>query len=520
MLNRKEIDESDFKNIRPKHAKPGRAHGLPKIHKQFQHLPPFRPIVDTTGSTHYGVGKYLSSLLNPLTTNQYTVKDSFDAAQRIKAIPKHLFENGSMFVSFDVTSLFTNVPLKRTVDIIEDRIYNSGLIDTKLSKRSLRKLIIDTCTKTVFSCNNKLYEQIDGVSMGSSLGPVLANIIMTELESLIITPLIDSGIIEFYCRYVDDTLLIIKPENIDFVHHSLNSFDTNLQFTVDTFENETPHFLDLQIAPDGLSIFRKVTNTGLYTDFDSYTPWSYRKAWISSLANRAFRICSANKLKNEIKTIKKFASWNNFPRHVANKLIEIARENLTRDNDMPDINDDNVITLWLRIPYAGKEGDDLISALKRKLKSCVQKGCIVKFKLLYSTTKLSYFTNMKDRTETLYKSNVVYKFTCPGCKACYIGKTERNLYQRCIEHATTKESAVHDHLLKCEQIAYQLNLFTMNLDDFNPREIYINLVNDNTSIIDSSDNWNNLLLKEALYIKRETPLLNNGLKASRELCLF
>ena len=51
--------------------------------------------------------------------------------------------------------------------------------------------------------------------MGSSLGPVLANIVMTELERRIIQPLIDDGIIKFYCRYVDDTLLLLKPEHIE-----------------------------------------------------------------------------------------------------------------------------------------------------------------------------------------------------------------------------------------------------------------------------------------------------------------
>ena len=80
-----------------------------------------------------------------------------------------LFAEGYTFVSFDVESLFTNVPLQRTLKIIEDRIYNKKLFKTKLKKSTLRKLIRDTCTKTVFSCNNKLYEQTDGVSMGGSL---------------------------------------------------------------------------------------------------------------------------------------------------------------------------------------------------------------------------------------------------------------------------------------------------------------------------------------------------------------
>ncbi|XP_066931457.1 uncharacterized protein [Clytia hemisphaerica] len=385
LLNRNEIDENEYKDMRPKNAKPARAHGLPKIHKKYEHLPKFRPIVDTTGTTHYSVGKYLTNLLNPLTVNDYTLKDSFDAAEKIKQIPKELFDDGYVFVS-------------------------------------------------------------------------------------------------------------------------------------DKFEDETPHFLDLEIAPDGLSIFRKDTNTGLYTNFDSYAPWSYRKAWISSLANRATKLCHPAKLKNEINLIKKFASWNGFPRFAVNKIIKTATSPRHSEND----NADNTIptTLWLRIPYAGPTGEQLVSALKRKLKFCLKKDTNVMFRVIYSTHKIGFYTNMKDPTPLKFKSNIVYRFICPGCRASYVGKTERNLFTRCSEHATKKESAVLEHLKECSEVKFITTLLTLGIEKPNFRSIYINLVNDNTSVIDSSDNWSSLLYKEALHIKRLKPILNNGLKASRELYLF
>jgi hypothetical protein len=61
------------------------------------------------------------------------------------------------FVSFDVESLFTNVPLRRTINIILDRVYKQNLIDTTLRKSTLKKLILDSCTKTIFSCNGTLW---------------------------------------------------------------------------------------------------------------------------------------------------------------------------------------------------------------------------------------------------------------------------------------------------------------------------------------------------------------------------
>ena len=157
-----------------------------------------------------------------------------------------MFQEGYRFVSFDIESLFTNVPLTRTINIILKRIYESKQIDTTLKKQTLKKLIKDCCSKTPFSFGNEIYKQIDGVSMGSSLAPVLANIILTEFEETVISNLINSGTIKFYKRYVDDTLLLIKPSNIPTLLKLFNNFDKNLNFTVDTFPDGIVHFLDIK----------------------------------------------------------------------------------------------------------------------------------------------------------------------------------------------------------------------------------------------------------------------------------
>ena len=67
---------------------------------------------------HYQVGKCLSGFFNPLTSTDYIIKDSFDAATRIKNIPLKLFDEGYKFTSFDAVSLFTKVPLQKTITII------------------------------------------------------------------------------------------------------------------------------------------------------------------------------------------------------------------------------------------------------------------------------------------------------------------------------------------------------------------------------------------------------------------
>ena len=71
----------------------------------------------------------------------------------------------------------------------------------------MEKLFLDYCTKSTFLFDNALYGQCNGVSMGSSLGPLLANIILTEFENVIVEPLTETSVLKFYCRYIDVTLL-------------------------------------------------------------------------------------------------------------------------------------------------------------------------------------------------------------------------------------------------------------------------------------------------------------------------
>ena len=173
---RGEITDEQLDALRPIAAHFGRAHGLSKTHKKFDTLLTFRPIIDTTNTPHYNVGKFLSSLLNPLTLNAHSLSDSFDAVTNINNIPRHLFQEGYQVVSFDVESLFTSQ------HIILDRIYKDELITTTFKKCTLKKLILDCSSKTAFSFDEQIYVQQNGVSIGSSLGPVLANIILTEFE--------------------------------------------------------------------------------------------------------------------------------------------------------------------------------------------------------------------------------------------------------------------------------------------------------------------------------------------------
>ena len=149
---------------------------------------------------------------------------------------------------------------------------------------------------------------------------------MTEFGTVIIKPLINFGIIVFYKRYVDDTLVLAKPTDIKHILNTFNTFDSQIQFTVDQFPDNDIHFLDIQILPNGTTVYRKQTHTGQYQHYSSYTPWSRKISWIRALINRTHKICSNDELLNlELNNIVSFMSCNGFSRKLSRKLLTLFK---------------------------------------------------------------------------------------------------------------------------------------------------------------------------------------------------
>ena len=86
-------------------------------------------------------------------------------------------------VSFDVTSLFTNIPLAETIDLAVEVVMSNNP-NIKITKEQLTKLFYFATSKSQFLFNNEFFDQIDGVAMGSPLAPVLANLFMGYNEKI------------------------------------------------------------------------------------------------------------------------------------------------------------------------------------------------------------------------------------------------------------------------------------------------------------------------------------------------
>ena len=166
------------------------------------------------------------------------------------------------------------------------------------------------------------------------------------------------------------------------------------------------------------------------------------------MTSRASRICLPNKLSSEINFIKKLASWNGFPIIVVKNIIHQVLN--TTDESTDNAESPGVLTIYVRVPYYSDKGLSLLKSCLRKIRSNCVKTRSIRFKTQYDVNKIEFYCNTKDKTAVLSNSFVVYDFSCPGCGANYIGKTERTLYERTVEHAwTDNNSVVYKHLNDC-----------------------------------------------------------------------
>ena len=107
-----------------------------------------------------------------MTINEYTIRKTSDFIDNIKELK---FNSDVVFASFDVESLFTNIPLSETCDIIENNLHQ-GNYNLPIKIELFVKLLKIAVTESVFLFNSKYYKQVNGCSMGGPLSPNLANI--------------------------------------------------------------------------------------------------------------------------------------------------------------------------------------------------------------------------------------------------------------------------------------------------------------------------------------------------------
>ena len=179
-----------------------KGYGLIKIHKENN---PVRPIISAINSPTYNMSKILSKFFYVHLKKLFShINNSLELKEKIEGT---IIPDGFEIVSLDVVSLFTNVPEYLICSAIEKRwtqLYNHTYLSCSEFIESIQFIL----QNNFFQFNDQFYKQKFGSAMGNPISPILAGIVMQDLETYALSKLCFDSI--FYFRYVDDIFMRTK----------------------------------------------------------------------------------------------------------------------------------------------------------------------------------------------------------------------------------------------------------------------------------------------------------------------
>ena len=165
LRHKKEISIEQYKDLSLSGSRPGTMYDSAKVHKIVTNgLLSSRSILYTIGKPTCKLAKFLIPMLEPLTTNEYTINDSFIFAEELQNFGSKL-----VMASFDIKSLFTNIPLQETFELCIENLFKDRTHVNNLSKDSFRELLTKTMSGSLILFDQEFYKQHDGVAMGSQI---------------------------------------------------------------------------------------------------------------------------------------------------------------------------------------------------------------------------------------------------------------------------------------------------------------------------------------------------------------
>jgi hypothetical protein len=404
-------------------------------------------------------------------------------------------------VSFDIESLYTNIPLREAIEVAVDTVFSDNDNTVPFDRSTFKELLELSLIDSVFLFDNKIYQQVDGVAMGSPLAPSLANIFLIFLEKKLFSSLPPQTAPPLiYKRYVDDTFVTFshKRDILPFFDF-LNTLHESINFTKENEENCRLPFLDVSVlkTPNGFvtSVYRKSTYTGLGSHFLSSCAHIFKVNSCKTLIHRAYQLSSNLAIfHHEISFLKNFFCTNGFSENLFYHHVKIFLHKIYKPRP-------TTLTVprdkkYISFPFLGNKSPSLNIDLTKCL---IRYYPAIDFNFVFTNSfTIRSFFNFKDKLDVNMRSLVVYSYKCPRCNlGCYIGSTSRMLKVRMSEHLgisyrtlnplTNKEnSPISSHSKKCRT--------SLNFKDF--------------KIIDTATDTQSLIILESLHIKDKSPDLN------------
>ena len=417
-----------YKDMIPTSNQPAQLYGLAKTHKfedinsiELDRLK-FRPIIAQVGTCTYKAAQVIANYLQPLISdNPYIITNTQHFPKMIKDLPP--LKDDEEYVSYDVESLFTNVPVRETIDFIIDQIYTEKKLPVIATKLIFKRLLLKLSTENVFMFNERFYQQTDGCTMGGPLSVVFSNIFMTKMEKDIVIPLKP----KFYRRFVDDSINRRNKNEPDELFEKLNAYHKNIKFTIEIAPTK---FLDTKLEYDSSTITTSVyrSEKKLPVHWYSKIPKKYKRNAVNADLHRAGKI--ASNLESEKVIVKKKFSKAGFPERFIDSVV---RQFDAKINDGEMIIPANFFEeprryVRVELPYCEKN-EQVSKLFLSKFKAFTNNEFDISIK--WNTKKVKNLFKLKSTNP--HPACKIYHGEC-SCGETYIGETARNVEVRWREH--------------------------------------------------------------------------------------
>jgi hypothetical protein len=270
-----------------------RFHAIPKVHKDPWKL---RPIVPSHSWVTSTLSTVVDHLIQPLLALFPWVLSS--TKELVQATHGFRFSSKTdvWIITGDVTACYTNIPSSDCATVVA-KIFARTEGKRVVRTRHLRDAVKFIMDNNFFGFHDKTYKQVNGLAMGTSCAPVLANLYMAYHEES--SRLWDLPCIDVYRRYIDD-IFILAHGPIEEVTEALNKLTLGPLDVTWSVERNRNHFLDADILTvkglDGLTVetrlYRKFLNRHLYIPWSSAHPVHTKKGFVKAELTRLVMLCS------------------------------------------------------------------------------------------------------------------------------------------------------------------------------------------------------------------------------------
>lgn len=417
---------------------------LPKIHKNPIAM---RPICSNICTPTEKMAAWLVNEMKgyPVTHGK-SVKNSVELVEKLEKVE---IRRGEILVSFDVAALFPNVPVPDALCSLRRHLERHRAPPNHINAYLT---VAEVCmNQNYFMFRGKFYKQTFGLSMGSKLSPLLADVFMSDFETDLQKEKLFPRI---WRRYVDDIFAVVKERYLSQILEMLNSRHTTIKFTVEKEMDGKLPFLDLMITKKEdntlrFGIYRKPTSTDRYITADSNHYGAQKQAAFHSMAHRLFNIpMEKEEFVEERMKIHEAAAVNGYDEEFVNKILR-KHERKKHRQIATTLQPHKEEPLRISLPFYPKLTNPIQGILKQHgMQAAYKSGHTLK----------EYLCALKDKTPAEDLSGI-YEIPCKDCPSVYIGQTRRKFKIRLREHRNAVDNErVHESSVAVHSVELKHNI--------------------------------------------------------------